>query len=51
MVAARFNQTEIINMLLEKGARHSIENNHGLTALDYAEYAKSNESIAILKKL
>ncbi|MCV2487603.1 ankyrin repeat domain-containing protein [Flavobacterium sp. SH_e] len=51
MVAARFNQFEIINFLLLHKANPSIENSHGFTALDYAEYAKSTESIAILKKI
>lgn len=49
MLAARFNHTEIIKILLENGANKSIENSHGFTALDYAEYAKSTESIFILK--
>ncbi|KAF2338871.1 ankyrin repeat domain-containing protein [Flavobacterium ginsenosidimutans] len=51
MVAARFNQFEIINFLLLHNANPSIENSQGFTALDYAEYAKSTESIAILKKI
>ncbi len=49
MVAARFNQFEIINYLLIHKANPSIENSHGFTALDYAEYANSTESIVILK--
>lgn len=49
MVAARFNQCEIIKILLANGADLSIENSHSFTALDYAEYAKSTESIVILK--
>jgi len=51
MVAARFNHCEIIKLLLANGADSSIENSHGLTALNYAEYAKSTDSIAILKTL
>ena len=50
MVAARFNQVEIINILLEKGADIAIENDRGLTALNFAEFGKSTESIAILKE-
>lgn len=49
MVAARFNQCEIIKILLANGADLSIENSHSFTALDYAEYANSTESIVILK--
>ena len=49
MVAARFNQCEIIKILVANGADSSIENSHGLTALHYAEYAKATDSITILK--
>lgn len=49
MVAARFNQCEIIKILLAHGADLSIENSQSFTALDYAEYANSKESIVILK--
>jgi ankyrin repeat protein len=51
MLAARYNNPEIIKILLEKGAKPSIENDKGLTALKYAEYSKSTECIAILKGL
>jgi ankyrin repeat protein len=51
MLAARFNHVEIIKILLANGAKPSIENEHGLKALDYAKYAKSEESVAILKGL
>lgn len=51
MVAARFNQVEIIKILLANGADYSIENSQGFTALHYAKYAKATESIEILKKL
>ncbi|RYJ36637.1 Ankyrin [Flavobacterium anhuiense] len=50
MVAARFNQVEIIKILIEKGADLSIENEKGLTALQFAEFGKSIESIVILKE-
>ncbi|KAF2339660.1 MAG: ankyrin repeat domain-containing protein [Flavobacterium nitrogenifigens] len=50
MVAARFNQVEIIKILLEKGADLSIENDRGLTALHFAEFGKSTEAISILKE-
>jgi len=51
MVAARFNQCEIIKILLANGADLSIENSHGFTALNYAEYAKAKECVFILKSL
>lgn len=50
MVAARFNQVEIIKILLENGAEPSLENERGYTALHFAEFGKSAESIAILNK-
>ncbi|WDF65817.1 ankyrin repeat domain-containing protein [Flavobacterium sp. KACC 22763] len=51
MLAARFNNVEIVKLLLANGAKPSIENAHGLRALDYARYAKATESAAILKGL
>lgn len=51
MLAARYNYVEIVNVLLANGAKPSIENEHGLKALDYAKYAKAVESVAILKGL
>lgn len=49
MIAARFNEFEIIKILLENGASPFYKNDKGFKALDYAKYAKANESIAILK--
>ncbi|WP_316632498.1 ankyrin repeat domain-containing protein [uncultured Flavobacterium sp.] len=51
MLAARFNKFEIIKILLANGANPAMENEKGFIALNYAEYAKANESIAILKNL
>jgi len=51
MLAARFNKFEIIKILLANGANPSLENEKGFKALHYAEYAKANEAIAILKNL
>jgi len=51
MLAARYNYVEIVKILLAKGALPSIENEHGLRALDYARYAKSEESATLLKGL
>ncbi|MEO8535148.1 MAG: ankyrin repeat domain-containing protein [Flavobacterium sp.] len=51
MLAARYNNVEIIKILLKNGARPFEENEKGFTALNYAEYAKSTECIAILKGL
>ncbi|MFD2942349.1 ankyrin repeat domain-containing protein [Flavobacterium notoginsengisoli] len=51
MLAARYNHVEIVKILLANGAKPSIENEQGFRALDYAKYAKADESIAILKGL
>lgn len=51
MLAARYNNVEIIKILLANGAKPSEENEKGFTALKYAEYSKSQECIAILKGL
>ncbi len=51
MLAARFNKVEIIKILLANGANPDMENEKGFIALNYAEYSKANESIAILKNL
>lgn len=51
MLAARFNKFEIIKILLANGAKPGLENEKGFKALHYAEYAKANESIEILKNL
>lgn len=51
MLAARFNKFEIIKVLLASGANPGLENEKGFKAIHYAEYANSNESIAILKNL
>lgn len=51
MLAARFNKFEIMSILLANGADPLLENEKGFRALNYAEYAKANESIKILKNL
>lgn len=51
MLAARYNHVEIIKILLVNGAKSSILNEQGFKALDYANYAKASESIAILERL
>lgn len=49
MLAARFNKFEIVEILLASGANPRIENEKGLRAIHYAEYAKATESITMLK--
>lgn len=49
MLAARYNNVEIIRLLLEKGASKSIKDEKGNTALKYAEASNAKEAAEILK--
>ncbi|WP_347052614.1 ankyrin repeat domain-containing protein [Flavobacterium olei] len=49
MVAARFNQFEIMQILVVNGADASIENSQGFTALQYAEYSNATKCITFLE--
>jgi ankyrin repeat protein len=49
MVAAHYNEPEIIKILLESGARAFEKNERGYTALNYAEFSNAKDAIAILK--
>jgi ankyrin repeat protein len=48
MYAAIYNNTEIIKLLVEKGARLGIKDNRGFTALDHAKASESMEAIELL---
>ncbi|MEZ4838537.1 ankyrin repeat domain-containing protein [Flavobacterium sp.] len=49
MYAARYNQVEIIELLLAKGANIKAKDERGFTALNHAENSKATEAIALLK--
>ncbi len=49
MYAARYNRIEIIKILLDKGAKVTTQDDRGYTALQYAEFSKSTDAIAVLK--
>lgn len=49
MIAARYNQVEIVKLLLDKGANKRIKNSKGFNALKYAELSNAKEAIAVLK--
>ena len=51
MYAARYNQVEIINYLLQQGAELNIVDSHGYTALKYAELSNAQDAIKILKSV
>jgi ankyrin repeat protein len=50
MVAARYNKTEIIKLLLSKGAVLSAKDKNGFTALKYAALSNAHEAIELLKQ-
>ncbi|MFD2602713.1 ankyrin repeat domain-containing protein [Flavobacterium suzhouense] len=50
MIAARYNQSEIITLLLEKGANVKDKDEKGLTALKHAEASNAKEAVALLKQ-
>lgn len=48
MYAARQNKTEIVKLLLARGAKLKIKSDKGLTALDYAKLSKAKESYTLI---
>ena len=50
MVAARYNNTEIIEYLLAKGVNANEKDDKGYTALKYAELSGAKDAVALLKK-
>lgn len=49
MIAARYNRTDIITLLLEKGANPKLRNERGQTALKIAEQFKAAEAAELLR--
>lgn len=50
MLAARYNQVEIIDVLLKNGAKVKAQDEKGNTALKYAEKSNATAAVAALKK-
>ena len=50
MLAARYNQADVIKLLLEKGANLRIEDEKGFTAIKYAQLSNAKEALAVLKE-
>jgi len=50
MLAARYNQVEIINLLLQNGASVKVTNSKGFNALKYAKLSNAAEATNALTK-
>ena len=50
MYAARQNKTEIVELLISRGAKLKIKSEKGLNALQYAEQSKATESYNLIAK-
>jgi uncharacterized protein len=50
MIAARYNKTEIIKLLLSKGANLKQKDENGFTALKHAELSNAKEAVELLKQ-
>ncbi|WP_346882714.1 ankyrin repeat domain-containing protein [uncultured Algibacter sp.] len=50
MYAAKFNRTEILNLLISKGAKLKVKSQKGMTALKYAEIHGAKDAAVILKE-
>lgn len=50
MLAARYNNVEILEFLLSKGASLKTKNENGFTALKFAEMSNAKEAAAFLKE-
>ncbi|CAM1341547.1 ankyrin repeat domain-containing protein [Tenacibaculum amylolyticum] len=50
MFAARYNRSDIAKLLIDNGAKLKIRSKRGYTALKWAELAKANETITVIKE-
>ena len=51
MYAAKYNRTEILKLLIEKGADLNAKSDKNMTAIKYAELHGAKEAYAILEKV
>ena len=49
MLAARYNQVDIIKLLIEKGANIKQTDDRGLTAVKHAERSNASQAVEVLK--
>ena len=50
MYAAKFNRTDILKLLIAKGAKLKIKSDKGMTAKKYAELSNAKEALLIIKE-
>ncbi|MFL9844008.1 ankyrin repeat domain-containing protein [Flavobacterium rhizosphaerae] len=51
MVAARYNQAEIINLLVENGANLKTTDSNGFSALKYAQLSNAEKAVKTIEAL
>lgn len=49
MYAARYNKADIVKLLIDNGAKLKAKSERGFTALKWAQLAKADKSIAVIK--
>lgn len=50
MYAAKFNRTDILKLLIVRGAKLKVKSDKGMTALKYAKLSNAKEAMAIIKE-
>ncbi|WP_034041285.1 ankyrin repeat domain-containing protein [Wocania ichthyoenteri] len=50
MYAAKFNRTDILKLLISKGAKLKIKSDKGLTAMKYAKQSNAKEALSIIEE-
>ncbi len=50
MYAAKYNRTEILKLLIQKGANLKVKSSKGMTAIKYAKLHKATDTEALLKE-
>jgi len=49
MYAAKFNRTEILELLIANGANLKVKSDQGWTAKKYAELSNANEAVSVIE--
>lgn len=48
MFAARYNKTDIVKLLIDKGAKLKVKSDNGFTALEYAKMSKAHDAYKLI---